>query len=149
YSPYFSFSLTRTPPRSTLFPYTTLFRSDALKGGARGFSKRFSFRLLVLVTHDARIWLDGGGGQGRPSLKHLVHVARASFRLPTCAMARTIAPATVSGVSSGVSPNDSTPMASTISPAAPSITGHQAPCRVLPERRAKLLVGTAIASITR
>ena len=52
----------------------------------------------------------GGGGQGRPSLKHLVHVARASFRLPTCAMARTIAPATVSGVSSGVSPNDSTPM---------------------------------------
>src|SRR3712207_9475007 len=25
----------RRPPRSTLFPYTTLFRSDALRGGAR------------------------------------------------------------------------------------------------------------------
>src|SRR3712207_8122354 len=26
----------RRPPRSTLFPYTTLFRSDALLGGLRG-----------------------------------------------------------------------------------------------------------------
>src|SRR3712207_8769901 len=26
----------RRPPRSTLFPYTTLFRSDAAKGGAEG-----------------------------------------------------------------------------------------------------------------
>src|SRR5688572_33397260 len=29
----FLFLMTRRPPRSTLFPYTTLFRSDRTKGG--------------------------------------------------------------------------------------------------------------------
>src|SRR5437868_7475636 len=35
--PIFFFSLIRRPPRSTLFPYTTLFRSRALKLGAFDF----------------------------------------------------------------------------------------------------------------
>src|SRR5438477_10526981 len=32
---YFFFLMIRRPPRSTLFPYTTLFRSDAREGSAR------------------------------------------------------------------------------------------------------------------
>src|SRR5256886_9046817 len=31
---FFFFLMIRRPPRSTLFPYTTLFRSDSAKGGA-------------------------------------------------------------------------------------------------------------------
>src|SRR5687768_18516009 len=31
---YFFFLLIRRPPRSTLFPYTTLFRSDGCRGGS-------------------------------------------------------------------------------------------------------------------
>src|SRR5256885_16208693 len=33
---YFFFLMIRRPPRSTLFPYTTLFRSTSSDGGARG-----------------------------------------------------------------------------------------------------------------
>src|SRR5476649_926081 len=33
--PFFFFLMIRRPPRSTLFPYTTLFRSDELSGGQR------------------------------------------------------------------------------------------------------------------
>src|SRR5258708_29405100 len=32
---FFFFLMIRRPPRSTLFPYTTLFRSDCLQGGNR------------------------------------------------------------------------------------------------------------------
>src|SRR5258708_31101583 len=38
----------RRPPRSTLFPYTTLFRSFFLKHGGIGFSECFSLGLSLL-----------------------------------------------------------------------------------------------------
>src|SRR5260221_6711669 len=38
--PYFFFLMIRRPPRSTLFPYTTLFRSVDGLGGGRGRSGR-------------------------------------------------------------------------------------------------------------
>src|SRR3712207_9009577 len=37
----------RRPPRSTLFPYTTLFRSDGRAGGAGATKRRFSRRGLT------------------------------------------------------------------------------------------------------
>src|SRR5690606_41707215 len=54
FSLYFVFSLLRRPPRSTLFPYTTLFRSDIVGGffliGRIFVNKRgFEFILQVAV----------------------------------------------------------------------------------------------------
>src|SRR6266581_7326705 len=37
---FFFFLMIRRPPRSTLFPYTTLFRSRAVAGGQRGQDRR-------------------------------------------------------------------------------------------------------------
>src|SRR2546430_3663002 len=39
---FFFFLMIRRPPRSTLFPYTTLFRSSFYPGGLAGFAARFS-----------------------------------------------------------------------------------------------------------
>src|SRR3712207_7797869 len=44
----------RRPPRSTLFPYTTLFRSEENLGGAGGF--HLGVRTAYGAGHD-RIWL--------------------------------------------------------------------------------------------
>src|SRR3712207_7740335 len=38
---YFFFLMIRRPPRSTLFPYTTLFRSDDLRRRARAYATAF------------------------------------------------------------------------------------------------------------
>src|SRR5256885_7041556 len=38
--PFFFFLMIRRPPRSTLFPYTTLFRSDLFSGGRDGSAKK-------------------------------------------------------------------------------------------------------------
>src|SRR3712207_6992903 len=57
----FFFLMIRRPPRSTLFPYTTLFRSDAYlhpctilpaRSGARVAERALS--LLVLVVHEGK-----------------------------------------------------------------------------------------------
>src|SRR2546427_1329400 len=50
----------RRPPRSTLFPYTTLFRSHARRAGAR------ARELPPLEVHDS-----GGAGGGAPELQAL------------------------------------------------------------------------------
>src|SRR3712207_6895797 len=58
YASYFFFLMTRRPPRSTLFPYTTLFRSPGAGvppgGGAHG-----------EVAHDDAAAADLGRGVGR------------------------------------------------------------------------------------
>src|SRR2546430_10338366 len=51
----------RRPPRSTLFPYTTLFRSRALGGPPRAGAR--------VPPHRERPPLDGSGGQGRADLR--------------------------------------------------------------------------------
>src|SRR3712207_6923299 len=56
-SPFF-FLMIRRPPRSTLFPYTTLFRSSAAHGQFEPivFLDRFAFGLAA----SAVVWLTGG-----------------------------------------------------------------------------------------
>src|SRR5438552_18933797 len=56
---YFFFLLIRRPPRSTLFPYTTLFRSpsDWVVGEALAF---------VIGAEGQRIYIDSGGVPGYP-----------------------------------------------------------------------------------
>src|ERR1022692_309090 len=51
FSIFFFFLMIRRPPRSTLFPYTTLFRSDETRSGApvRRFECRRFFRLKLLA----------------------------------------------------------------------------------------------------
>src|SRR5438034_7536555 len=60
----------RRPPRSTLFPYTTLFRSLACRGlgllGALGRLARFGFRLLLEACAQRFHEIDDlGAGLGR------------------------------------------------------------------------------------
>src|SRR3712207_8208218 len=59
----------RRPPRSTLFPYTTLFRSLVLGGGLRGGGELVARRPAPVVDRG----LDGGrggGGRGRLGAEH-------------------------------------------------------------------------------
>src|SRR2546430_13362570 len=67
---FFFFLMIRRPPRSTLFPYTTLFRSDfewnnASPGPgvpARNYSVRWSGELVPPVDGDYRLGVDTDGG---------------------------------------------------------------------------------------
>src|SRR5256885_12241015 len=67
---YFFFLMIRRPPRSTLFPYTTLFRSDALHGRYAAFAQ-------------AGHGVNGGEGEGGKQFLHgeLRSVDRKSTRL--------------------------------------------------------------------
>src|SRR5256885_8556059 len=49
----FFFLMIRRPPRSTLFPYTTLFRSRALAGGGGGVDRRVRQRGEPVRLHEA------------------------------------------------------------------------------------------------
>src|SRR3712207_7360658 len=60
---FFLFLMIRRPPRSTLFPYTTLFRSDRVRLAARSRPRHGPVRL------DARLGREAGGVRGA-----LVHV---------------------------------------------------------------------------
>src|SRR5258707_5176895 len=67
----------RRPPRSTLFPYTTLFRSgvlriDTVRDSGRGWGPRSLAR--------ARRRLDGGGQVGQPGARLGVLADRRPFR---------------------------------------------------------------------
>src|SRR2546425_9455969 len=58
----------RRPPRSTLFPYTTLFRSPALEGFAvRHGEAQHALHFIDLVLHDGKAELDPviAGCQGK------------------------------------------------------------------------------------
>src|SRR5690606_41550387 len=48
---YYSFSYLRTPPRSTLFPYTTLFRSDIFRD--------YGIQLFLSVNYASPIEIGG------------------------------------------------------------------------------------------
>src|SRR2546430_13739309 len=52
----------RRPPRSTLFPYTTLFRSGVLRTSLRRFRITFNclFRLLVVLVGSAQVYEEVG-----------------------------------------------------------------------------------------
>src|SRR5256885_6670212 len=72
-SSFFFFLMIRRPPRSTLFPYTTLFRSDLVPAARRGAGPR---RLSThRQDHPDRAWL-GRGRRDRKSTRlnssHLV-----------------------------------------------------------------------------
>src|SRR3712207_8927517 len=61
----------RRPPRSTLFPYTTLFRSAWHVAGPRTGGRSGSGRLLDEAVHPGRVHSAGGeavgeGGRGDP-----------------------------------------------------------------------------------
>src|SRR2546430_12308823 len=49
---FFFFLMIRRPPRSTLFPYTTLFRSHIAGESKRGFADKI-FRMVVVFDLDA------------------------------------------------------------------------------------------------
>src|SRR5687767_15932421 len=54
---FFFFLMIRRPPRSTLFPYTTLFRSSWMSGGEKvGFSQPASPPLPSVPVRDAGQW---------------------------------------------------------------------------------------------
>src|SRR3712207_9153286 len=91
----FFFLMIRRPPRSTLFPYTTLFRSQGLQA-----LPAFLIRLLIRrteghVVHAActltgrcKAWLDGHVQfRAGAALAHLEHMHRgiADAILPDCA----------------------------------------------------------------
>src|SRR3712207_5848687 len=66
---FFFFLMIRRPPRSTLFPYTTLFRSEAARGrGGRLFRRRGRGR------GGARQGLGGGDRNAQPSGLRSPHV---------------------------------------------------------------------------
>src|SRR5690606_41725367 len=62
---FFSRPARRPPPRSTLFPYTTLFRSIPMHGGFVGVRQTVTYLLQVL--------LDVGNFKGPPSRFLVVH----------------------------------------------------------------------------
>src|SRR5689334_25057931 len=69
---FFFFLLIRLPPRSTLFPYTTLFRS-ALMAGREG---------MVITAYPNPFVFDGDRAVHKPATdKVLAHVDRKSTRL--------------------------------------------------------------------
>src|SRR2546422_5494692 len=77
----FFFLMIRRPPRSTLFPYTTLFRSWAVPSIPTIFSIRFMFNpewgvinsvIFRLTAHDGPNWLnDPRIGLGLAMLTHI------------------------------------------------------------------------------
>src|SRR2546425_13219670 len=68
---FFFFLMIRRPPRSTLFPYTTLFRSELLINPliGRGFAKPFDYYDHAVLSHPAVPGL-GGGRQPARSEEH-------------------------------------------------------------------------------
>src|SRR5438874_3363977 len=62
----------RRPPRSTLFPYTTLFRSDLLRRGKITWRRKF-----VIDCHDSRRWRE----LQVELLREVVEIDRKSTRL--------------------------------------------------------------------
>src|SRR3712207_7957376 len=72
----------RRPPRSTLFPYTTLFRSEASSPGNPGGSLGAAARTVVLSGVLPRTWdrTTGGGGVGVEAPNHPARAEMCSWR---------------------------------------------------------------------
>src|SRR5688572_31842383 len=58
------FLMIRRPPRSTLFPYTTLFRSAAAPPAAPRCSARRRIRVVSCLLPGPVCWLEGRAGSG-------------------------------------------------------------------------------------
>src|SRR5690606_41257843 len=72
------FLLTRHPPRSTLFPYTTLFRSDRLRDHRRGTQGGLGLFFRVRVLHRPEHPLgQGHGAVAGPGAAHAICQATA------------------------------------------------------------------------
>src|SRR2546427_8928771 len=74
---FFFFLMIRRPPRSTLFPYTTLFRSSQEQAAAlSGQTLNFAPQLLALAALDALLFLFGRGhAYGGQSVGVAGHIA--------------------------------------------------------------------------
>src|SRR6266436_1289648 len=75
---FFFFLMIRRPPRSTLFPYTTLFRSDEL--AARGDARQFRSQ----VFGESRVGAEKAvlrGGTLPPQRERLAQIFRDGFKL--------------------------------------------------------------------
>src|SRR2546425_3979321 len=87
----------RRPPRSTLFPYTTLFRSEELGGVVEALHHRFERILLgeehVLVAADdaLRLGLDRGFAHGDRCRRSVSGTRRSSTASSACSTARAFA----------------------------------------------------------
>src|SRR2546422_9998260 len=68
----------RRPPRSTLFPYTTLFRSKVVKGG-----KNLSFSALVVIGDPGQKIVGFGTGKAKEvpaAIKKGIEAAKKNLR---------------------------------------------------------------------
>src|SRR3712207_2751426 len=70
----FFFLMIRRPPRSTLFPYTTLFRSGGVEEGRRGGRQRASKKSILAGAVEVR-----GHGSGRIRLAVVPDLSAATF----------------------------------------------------------------------
>src|SRR3712207_8875886 len=78
----FFFLMIRRPPRSTLFPYTTLFRSDAMKVSHHGSrDEGLPAVLRRLRPKVAAIEVGEGNSYGHPAPETLAALDRKSTRL--------------------------------------------------------------------
>src|SRR5439155_12445276 len=93
---FFSLLMLRRPPRSTLFPYTTLFRSPYSDGAAKAWSVcgrlRSSMSVLIIVFAsliEARLGsIIRATGQARKSPMHTYLTVERPDDLPDCRHAR-------------------------------------------------------------
>src|SRR2546429_5749673 len=79
YFVFFFFLMIRRPPRSTLFPYTTLFRSKRLP--RRGAEVERSFFLRAVQFLQAGEELGGGDGDQRGRVRSEEHTSELQSRL--------------------------------------------------------------------
>src|SRR2546430_4343317 len=71
----------RRPPRSTLFPYTTLFRSEGAVLGLLDDVRRLAEKLLGVVEPPLSAPYAGEGGPGRCPRAHVLGADRIECRL--------------------------------------------------------------------
>src|SRR2546430_7325689 len=60
----------RRPPRSTLFPYTTLFRSQAVQHALGGYRDRAAWRTIMRRAMDQQFGWDGSAARYLRSEEH-------------------------------------------------------------------------------
>src|SRR3712207_9234273 len=65
----FFFLMIRRPPRSTLFPYTTLFRSGLTRGSTRAHLARAALESMCYQTRDAVQAMEADSGIDIPTFK--------------------------------------------------------------------------------
>src|SRR5260221_6825790 len=69
---FFFFLMIRRPPRSTLFPYTTLFRSQAERGGERPRERRLADTRQILDDVLVCLFAEGDRKSTRLNSSHTV-----------------------------------------------------------------------------